>query len=97
MTFYNTTNQSGEELKCSWIETAKQDEIVLLLFARNKDMTFTPFDIQNILKNDYDKDYPITSVRRSISNLTEIEALEKTSTKRKGKYGKSNYCWKYAL
>jgi hypothetical protein len=97
MTFYNTTNQSGEELKSSWIETAKQDEIVLLLFARNQDMTFTPFDIQNILKNDYDKDYPITSVRRSISNLTEIEALEKTSTKRKGKYGKSNYCWKYAL
>ena len=97
MTFYNTTNQSGEELKSSWVETAKQDEIVLLLFARNKDMTFTPFDIQNILKNDYDKDYPITSVRRSISNLTEIEALEKTSTKRKGKYGKSNYCWKYAL
>jgi len=97
MTFYNTTNQSGEELKSSWIETAKQDEIVLLLFARNQDMTFTPFDIQNILKNDYDKDYPITSVRRSISNLTEIEALEKTSTKRKGKYGKANYCWKYAL
>mgnify|MGYP003114690559 FL=1 len=97
MTFYNTTQQTGEELKTSWIDTAKQDEIILLLFARNQDMTFTPFDIQNILKHDYDKDYPITSIRRSISNLTEIEALEKTSTKRKGKYGKKNYCWKYAL
>tara|TARA_R100000458_G_C8272095_1_gene246911 strand:+ start:2219 stop:2512 length:294 start_codon:yes stop_codon:yes gene_type:complete len=97
MTFYNTTHQEGEELKNSWIETANQDEMILLLFARNQDMTFTPFDIQNILKHDYDKDYPITSIRRSISNLTEIEALKKTSTKRKGKYGKVNYCWKYAL
>ena len=50
MTFYNTTQQTGEELKTSWIDTAKQDEIILLLFARNQDMTFTPFDIQNILQ-----------------------------------------------
>jgi len=96
MKYYNTTSQTGEELKDSWTKAIKQDDIILLLFARNKNMTFTPFDVQNILKHDYSKDYPITSIRRSMNTLTEIEALEKTSIKRKGKYGKSNYCWKYS-
>ena len=97
MTYFNTTHQSGQELKDSWVKTMKQDDLVLLIFARNKDAVFTPFEIQQLLIENFEKAYPITSVRRSINTLTEREALEKTNLKRKGQYGKSNYCWKYNL
>ena len=97
MTYYNTTHEKGKVLICNWAKTAKQDELVLLIFAKNKEALFTPFEVQTILQDDYDKPFPITSIRRSISNLTEREALEKTSIKRKGLYGVSNYCWKYAV
>ena len=97
MTFYNTTHEVGQALNSKWIRTAKQDELVLLVFATNKEAIFTPFEIQNILRDDYEKPYPITSVRRSISNLTEREALKKTSIRRQGPFGATNYCWKYAI
>ena len=97
MTYYNTTFEKDKNLKQSWIKTAKQDELILMLFARHKKSVFTPFEIQDMLSSDFEINYPITSIRRSINTLTEIEALEKTSIKRKGIYGKSNYCWKYAI
>ena len=97
MTYYNTTSEIGKNLNKSWTKSVKQDDLILLVFARNKKAVFTPFEIQEILNSEYEKAYPITSIRRSINTLTEREALEKTSLKRKGAYGKSNYCWKYAL
>jgi len=97
MTYYNTTSEIGTNLTKSWAKSIKQDDLVLLIFARNKEVVFTPFEIQDILNKEYDKTYPITSIRRAINTLTEREALEKTSVKRKGNYGKTNYCWKYAI
>ena len=97
MTYYNTTQERGQSLACNWAKTAKQDDLVLLIFATNKEALFTPFEVQTILRDDYEKLFPITSIRRSINTLTEREALEKTTLKRKGRYGKSNYCWKYVV
>ena len=97
MTFYNTTNETGKALNHKWIQTAKQDDLVLLIFATNKEALFTPYDIQNILRDDYDKPFPITSIRRSMSTLTEREALEKTPVRKKGPFGATNYCRKYAV
>tara|TARA_Y100001951_G_C11068385_1_gene144700 strand:+ start:203 stop:496 length:294 start_codon:yes stop_codon:yes gene_type:complete len=95
MTYYNTTQEQGSNLYRSWTKTVKQDELILLVFARNKKLIFTPFQIQDILNEDFDRMFPITSVRRSINTLTNIDALEKTPIKRKGDYGRANYCWKY--
>jgi|TARA_Y100000310_G_scaffold326588_1_gene391657 hypothetical protein len=95
MTYYNTTQQQGLNLVRSWMKTAKQDDLILLVFARNKKSILTPFEVLNILNEDFDRIFPITSVRRSINTLTEINALEKTPIKRKGYYGRANYCWKY--
>ena len=95
MTYYNTTQEQGSNLYRSWTKTVKQDELILLVFARNKKLIFTPFQIQDILNEDFDRIFPITSVRRSINTLTNIDALEKTLIKRKGDYGRANYCWKY--
>ena len=95
MTYYNTTQEQGSNLYRSWTKTVKQYELILLVFARNKKLIFTPFQIQDILNEDFDRIFPITSVRRSINTLTNIDALEKTLIKRKGDYGRANYCWKY--
>ena len=95
MNYYNTTNLKGAELRHNWAKTAKQDELVLAVFLTNRQSVFTPHEIQSIIKDDYDKPYPITSIRRSMNTLTAREALEKTKIKRKGPWGASNYCWKY--
>ena len=95
MSYYNTTAETGKILDNAWIKSASQDELVLTIFIKNKEAIFTPHEIQSILRDNYEMLYPITSVRRSINTLTNIEALEKTSTKRKGPYCASNYCWKY--
>jgi Fe2+ or Zn2+ uptake regulation protein len=95
MSYYNTTALKGDDLSEAWTKSANQDELVLSIFVTNKEALFTPHEIQSILRDDYEKLYPITSVRRAINTLTEREALEKTSIRRKGPYGASNYCWKY--
>lgn len=95
MSYYNTTNIKERKLKYAWAKNATQDEVVLAVFVTNKTVVFTPHEIQSILREDYEKLYPITSVRRSINTLTERDALIKTTTKRKGPWGASNYCWKY--
>ena len=97
MTYYNTTHEQSKPLEVSWAKAAKQDVLILLVFARNKKSIFTPFEILKILFSEFDRNLPITSIRRSINTLTNIGALEKTNIRRKGAYGKSNYCWKYAV
>ena len=69
MTYYNTTQERGQTLTCNWVKTAKQDELVLLIFATNKEALFTPFEVQTILRDDYEKSFPITSIRFSESSL----------------------------
>ena len=95
MTYYNTTHEKSKLLEVSWARTAKQDVLILLVFARNKKSILTPFEVQEILSSDFNRSLPITSVRRAINTLTNINALDKTNIKRKGVYGKTNYCWKY--
>ena len=95
MSYYNTTAETGKILDHAWVKSANQDELILSIFVTNREAIFTPHEVQNILRDDYEKLYPITSVRRSINTLTEREALKKTSIKKKGPWGASNYCWKY--
>ena len=47
------------------------------------------------LVDDYDTNWPLTSIRRSISTLTDAGKLTKTSELRKGKYDKKEHVWKF--
>ena len=86
---FNTTNLSGSELKRREIKAGTQNAIVLAFFRRHPDGEFTPFDVQPILPFT-----PITSVRRSITTLTDLGYLVKTSNRKPGIYGELNYTWK---
>lgn len=92
--FFNTVSLSGVALVDATVRAMKQDEVILSIFKEYPRTAFTPFDIQYNVKRIYDKDYPITSVRRSLSNLTDQGKLSKSEkAEGKGIYKVANHKW----
>jgi N-methylhydantoinase B/oxoprolinase/acetone carboxylase alpha subunit len=85
-TFYNTTNLTSIELAIEISNASKQEHKVMILFKQYG--TLTPFEVWNHLQ-----EYPITSIRRAITNLTIKGMLNMTKDQRIGMYGKKNYIW----
>jgi hypothetical protein len=89
MSYFNTTNLTGEHLKEAAEKCLSQDKRIMAFFAKKK-KSYTPFEIQKVcLPN-----APITSVRRSLTNLTSDGLLIKTIEKNIGNYGRPNYKWR---
>lgn len=93
--YYNTVNEKGDDLRDSWIKTANQNELILQLFLDNPNQSMTPDEINHMCKV-LEKEWPITSIRRAISTLTDQGKLTKTDMLRKGQYGKKTHTWKIA-
>ena len=68
---------------------------VLRVFRKRECELLTPCDIMSILSQQGHCDL-LTSVRRAMSNLTEMGLLEKTKHMKKGVYGKKVFCWRYS-
>lgn len=90
MAYYNTTNQSGEALVSSKKKATSQEVKILQLFTRNPRVAFSPSQVWATFGNAA----PLTSIRRSITNLTKQGLIEKTSHKTEGLYGRDEYTWK---
>ena len=86
--FYNTTNTTGEDLQAYRRKAMSQDEIILALYRDGYDHSPSQV-LQMVLPN-----APITSVRRSITNLTTEGRLKKTGRQVNGMYGRPEYCWR---
>tara|TARA_R110000824_G_scaffold100738_5_gene239421 strand:- start:349 stop:699 length:351 start_codon:yes stop_codon:yes gene_type:complete len=86
--YYNTTSETGNDLKESHKKSISQSDKVLEFFKENKKAT--PSDVLIGLRN---SQMLLTSVRRCISDLTKDNYLEKTDKKKKGMYGKKEYVW----
>lgn len=90
MSYFNTTNESGTTLKNNVAKAKSQEEQIF------------EFCLEcNVFKNGITSsqifgfiDYPITSIRRALTNLTKQGKLIKTNEKRIGMYGRSEYVWK---
>ena len=97
MTYFNTTNESGATLNNNVAKAKSQEEEILDIFKMDykywKDLQeylgMSPTDLL-----DYFPKYPITSIRRALTNLTKQGKLIKTDEKRIGMYGRSEYVWK---
>lgn len=90
MTYYNTNKESGETLILSQVKASNQDDVILLYFKNHPRELFTPDEI-------HDKtglSCPVTSIRRSMSNLSTAGKIVKTDTMREGKYGKNTHCYR---
>ena len=70
---------------------SKQDVAIARLFYQHRRQLFTPSAVHERMG----ERWPITSVRRSITNLTDEGILEKARETRKGQYGRPEHCWKW--
>lgn len=85
--FFPTTGQQGRELKKEIEKAINQEDAILRVF-NPKAKLLTPWEIHDKLKK-----YPITSIRRAMTVLTNRGLLKKTAIKKPGPYGKGSYCW----
>ena len=93
--YYNTNDETGGTLRSSRDATTKQENMILSIFETYPNEGLTPFDIEDFA-HDQEVSWPITSIRRAITDLTNAGKLTKTDTKKLGKYGKFVHTWKLA-
>ena len=91
--YYNTNDETGGTLRSSRDATTKQENMILAIFETYPNEGLTPFDIEDFA-HDQEVSWPITSIRRAITDLTNAGKLTKTDTKKLGKYGKFVHTWK---
>lgn len=95
--YYNTTNVTGQQRELFQEKATTQNEKVLQLFKRFK----TPLSPSQVLKYYIDSantpnssKTPITSIRRSITTLTERGELIKTEFQIDGPYNRPEFLWR---
>ena len=86
MSHYNTTNESGNQLSLLTEIAIKQEDKVLELFTIYKKLS--PSDVWK-----YYSQYPLTSIRRAMTNLSIAGKLVKTDEKKIGIYGRNEFIW----
>ena len=96
--FYNTVESAGQTLIKFEDKAVKQTEKIFHFFELNKYTAFTPFEVQSWMQLQ-GHDYPITSIRRAITDLTEDGKLIKQPKEKMkcGKYDKPNHTWQYFI
>lgn len=94
LSFFNTINLKGEELKEAVIICNKQETRILEIMKYRGEMT--PFEVSKLYDGFYDP-VPITSIRRAMTVLTEKGKLEKLDEMKEGNYGKLNHKWRVRL
>jgi hypothetical protein len=82
--YFDTTRLEFEKLLEAIDAAERQDDKVLLFFSSNYHRAFSPSDVWAILASKLNR-APLTSVRRSISNLTRRGALVKLERKKDGR------------
>ena len=98
--YHNSTHLTGSKLKESQSKALTQDECVLAYFKSYDNLGATPervlrhFKIMEKLSERRWHNTPVTSIRRSFSNLKRKGLIYKTDIMVKGDYGKEVHVWK---
>jgi len=100
MSYFNTTRLENKELQKARSKALTQDECVLAYFKDYDNLGATPervlrhFKIMEKLSENRWSNTPITSMRRSFSNLKQRGLIYKTDLMIMGDYGKEIHVWK---
>ena len=89
--YYNTTGLSGEELQKAKSKAVTQDDRVFLIMQ----IKARPMSA-SIIWGAYRANFgncPLTSIRRSLSNLKQYGSIRWTGEYKKGIYGKPERLW----
>jgi len=90
--FFNTNKEKGKTLEESKAKAKTQDERVMEVFIDSYIYGETYINADEVLKLSK-LNCPITSIRRSITNLTTEGRLIKTELMKMGSYGKQTHCY----
>lgn len=93
--YFNTTRLTGEALRDAIRAAEKQDETILTIY-RNARGPLSPSDVWAQCER-AGKGWPLTSVRRAITNLTAADALVRLDEQKAGIYGKPEHLWRTPL
>lgn len=94
--YHVTTPISQKEIDAAESKAKTQDETILELFKRLDPLSLWPEAVYRYIQgtNDAWSNVPITSVRRSFSNLKKRGLIEKTNILIKGDYNAKIHLWK---
>lgn len=93
--YWDTTSLPIHELAAAIRTAEQQDEAVLAIF-RALGVALSPSQVWKIgIGND--RHWLLTSVRRSITNLTAADVLVRLAMTRPGPYGRPEHCWGLAV
>ncbi len=92
--YFNTTRIDDKLLEAGLAATRTQEEYILLLW-RVRQRAFTPSEMTTMCSG-YGKTWPMTSVRRAISNLTDEGFLVRLDRQKIGIYGRPEHFWRLA-
>lgn len=93
MAYYNTNGIAAGSLKEARKRVNKQQQEIYNLFVHMPTALLTPFQVQQEMQV-RGFDWPITSVRRAMTDLTGMGKLQKSFFQFIGAYGKPNHAWK---
>lgn len=94
-TYHNTTNLQGAELADACAQAEAQKKKILEFFKQNPGIKFTPREVHKLFPY-----MELTSVRRSLTDLTEeghLRNTKATGEKREEEKGRPNYLWYYPV
>ncbi len=89
--YWHTTPLTREQLAGAMRVAEQQDELVLAIFRHHR-RPMTPSEVWRI-GQDGGRNWLLTSVRRSITNLTNAEVLVHLQQSRMGPYGRPEGLW----
>lgn len=87
--FYNTTGETGEQLEEYRERAITQEDSLTMLFEAVPHVALSPWQVEGMLEGAW----PITSIRRAITNLQQRGVLIRTERKRRGRYGRPESLW----
>jgi hypothetical protein len=91
--FYNTTHLAGMDLALAKDAARRQADAVLYIFATKPGAMFSPSQVWKKGET-AGLSWLLTSVRRTMSDLTKTGKLRRTSLQVLGPYGRVEYLWK---
>lgn len=91
ISFFNTIDLTGRQLSEAENQAYKQDDRVLQILKSGDKMT--PFEVSEIYNSLYNE-APVTSIRRSMTVLTDRGLLQMCDEMKVERFGKPNHYWK---
>ena len=91
--YYNTTNEKGSLLQTNMKQANNQEQLTLAVFQTYPNDNLSAYDVwQFLIDNEsINEQTPLTSIRRSITDLTNRNRLVKTDKRVLGNAGRSTY------